>query len=88
MSVPIIDGIDHDTFEYKPVYNSDSHPRGNFRPETLNVALLIRVSIVGIFEWGMLYKESEVPESVLNSRRHPSEPYSSPTHAGGEGSYL
>jgi hypothetical protein len=31
----------------------------------------------------MLYKESEVPKSVLDQRRHPSEPYPSPTHAGG-----
>ena len=40
--------------------------------------------ILGIFEWGMLYKESEVPQKVLDSRRHKSEPYPSPTHAGGE----
>ena len=32
----------------------------------------------------MLYKESEVPKSVLDGRKHPSEPYPSPTHAGGE----
>ena len=40
--------------------------------------------ILGIFEWGLLYKESEVPQKVLDSRRHKSEPYPSPTHAGGE----
>lgn len=37
----------------------------------------------GIFEWGMLYKESEVPVSVIKTRKHNSEPYPSPTHAGG-----
>ncbi|XP_076441761.1 N-acetylgalactosaminyltransferase 7-like [Babylonia areolata] len=37
----------------------------------------------GIFEWGFLYKESAVPEKELATREHPSEPYKSPTHAGG-----
>lgn len=37
----------------------------------------------GIFEWGFLYKESEVPQTVLNKRQHDSEPYKAPTHAGG-----
>ncbi|KAL8619562.1 hypothetical protein ACOMHN_019618 [Nucella lapillus] len=37
----------------------------------------------GIFEWGFLYKESVVPEKELATREHPSEPYKSPTHAGG-----
>lgn len=37
----------------------------------------------GIFEWGFLYKESSVPEKELNRRKHQSEPYRSPTHAGG-----
>ncbi|XP_022920157.1 N-acetylgalactosaminyltransferase 7 [Onthophagus taurus] len=37
----------------------------------------------GIFEWGMLYKENEVPQRELNKRHHTSEPYKSPTHAGG-----
>lgn len=37
----------------------------------------------GIFEWGFLYKESRVPSSVLATRKHNSEPYPSPTHAGG-----
>ncbi|CAG9765485.1 unnamed protein product [Ceutorhynchus assimilis] len=64
MTVPIIDGIDHKTFEYRPVYGEDRHFRG-------------------IFEWGMLYKENEVPERELKSRKHNSEPYKSPTHAGG-----
>lgn len=64
MTVPVIDGIDHKTFEYRPVYGEDRHFRG-------------------IFEWGMLYKENEVPQKELNTRTHNSEPYNSPTHAGG-----
>ncbi|KAJ8953844.1 hypothetical protein NQ318_006695 [Aromia moschata] len=64
MTVPVIDGIDHKTFEYRPVYGDDRHFRG-------------------IFEWGMLYKETEVPQRELNRRKHNSEPYKSPTHAGG-----
>lgn len=64
MTVPVIDGVDHKTFEYRPVYGNDRHFRG-------------------IFEWGMLYKENEVPERELSTREHNSEPYKSPTHAGG-----
>lgn len=64
LTVPVIDGIDHKTFEYRPVYGDDRHFRG-------------------IFEWGMLYKENEVPERELSTREHNSEPYKSPTHAGG-----
>lgn len=64
MTVPVIDGIDHETFEYRPVY-SDGH---NYR---------------GIFEWGMLYKENEVPAREQKRHKHFSEPYKSPTHAGG-----
>ena len=29
----------------------------------------------GIFEWGFLYKESEVPKRELDRRQHFSEPY-------------
>lgn len=64
LTVPIIDGIDHKTFEYRPVYGEHRHYRG-------------------IFEWGMLYKENEVPQRELSTRKHNSEPYKSPTHAGG-----
>lgn len=64
MTVPIIDGVDHETFEYRPVYQGDTHFRG-------------------IFEWGMLYKETELPEQEASKREHNSEPYPSPTHAGG-----
>lgn len=64
MTVPVIDGIDKDTFEYRPVYHGDTHFRG-------------------IFEWGMLYKEIEIPDSEVTRRKHHSEPYKSPTHAGG-----
>lgn len=64
LTVPVIDGINHKNFEYRPVYGEDRHFRG-------------------IFEWGMLYKENEVPERELSTRVHNSEPYKSPTHAGG-----
>ncbi|KAF2894813.1 hypothetical protein ILUMI_11359 [Ignelater luminosus] len=64
LTVPIIDGIDHKSFEYRPVYGEHRHYRG-------------------IFEWGMLYKENEVPQRELSTRKHNSEPYKSPTHAGG-----
>lgn len=56
MTVPLIDGVDHENFEYRPVYQGDT----NFR---------------GIFEWGMLYKENEVPEKEAQSRTYNSEPY-------------
>lgn len=64
MTVPVIDGIDKDNFEYRPVYHGNVHFRG-------------------IFEWGMLYKETELPEQEAKKRKHHSEPYKSPTHAGG-----
>ena len=37
----------------------------------------------GIFEWGMLYKEITVPKKEEQRRKHHSEPYRAPTHAGG-----
>ncbi|XP_043200138.1 N-acetylgalactosaminyltransferase 7-like [Amphibalanus amphitrite] len=37
----------------------------------------------GIFEWGMLYKEAPVPVKEAVRHEHISEPYRSPTHAGG-----
>uniref|UniRef100_A0A1B6CZF7 Polypeptide N-acetylgalactosaminyltransferase n=1 Tax=Clastoptera arizonana TaxID=38151 RepID=A0A1B6CZF7_9HEMI len=64
MTVPVIDGIDYNTFEYHTVYQEGHHFRG-------------------IFEWGMLYKENELPSREANSREYNSEPYKSPTHAGG-----
>ncbi|KAF2885500.1 hypothetical protein ILUMI_20650 [Ignelater luminosus] len=64
LTVPIIDRINHKTFEYRPANPPHTHYRG-------------------IFEWGMLYKETEVPQRELSIRKHNSEPYKSPTHAGG-----
>ncbi|KAJ9590680.1 hypothetical protein L9F63_016196, partial [Diploptera punctata] len=64
MTVPVIDGIDFKTFEYRPVYQGGHHYRG-------------------IFEWGMLYKENELSQKEAKKREHNSEPYKSPTHAGG-----
>jgi len=37
----------------------------------------------GLFEWGMLYKEGQVPKKEVDKRTHHSEPYNAPTHAGG-----
>ncbi|OAF69381.1 Protein-UDP acetylgalactosaminyltransferase 7 [Intoshia linei] len=37
----------------------------------------------GIFEWGMLYKETSINFEQINNRKSPIEPYDSPTHAGG-----
>jgi len=52
MTVPVIDGIDMNTWEYRRVYgDADRHFRG-------------------IFEWGLLYKETELPEKERKSRKH------------------
>uniref|UniRef100_A0A1I7Y004 Polypeptide N-acetylgalactosaminyltransferase n=1 Tax=Steinernema glaseri TaxID=37863 RepID=A0A1I7Y004_9BILA len=65
MTVPVIDGIDMNTWAYRRVYGSaDRHFRG-------------------IFEWGLLYKETEISERERQRRKHNSEPFRSPTHAGG-----
>ncbi|XP_015188126.1 PREDICTED: N-acetylgalactosaminyltransferase 7 [Polistes dominula] len=64
MTVPVIDGIDHKNFAYRPVYQAGHLYRG-------------------IFEWGMLYKENELPKREAKTRPHDSMPYKSPTHAGG-----
>lgn len=56
MTVPVIDGIDHKTFEYRPVYQEGHLYRG-------------------IFEWGMLYKENELPKRESKTRAHNSMPY-------------
>uniref|UniRef100_A0A915K183 Polypeptide N-acetylgalactosaminyltransferase n=1 Tax=Romanomermis culicivorax TaxID=13658 RepID=A0A915K183_ROMCU len=37
----------------------------------------------GIFEWGLLYKETELPEEEMKDRKYNSAPFRSPTHAGG-----
>ncbi|CAF4369188.1 unnamed protein product, partial [Adineta steineri] len=36
----------------------------------------------GIWEWGFLYKETQVPDQELYKRKYTSEPYWSPKHAG------
>jgi polypeptide N-acetylgalactosaminyltransferase len=56
MTVPVIDGVDHDNFEYRPVYQEGQHFRG-------------------IFEWGMLYKENEIPDREVQRRKYNSMPY-------------
>uniref|UniRef100_A0A914WAL2 Glycosyltransferase 2-like domain-containing protein n=1 Tax=Plectus sambesii TaxID=2011161 RepID=A0A914WAL2_9BILA len=65
MTVPIIDGIDMNTWSYRRQYAGAS--------------ALFR----GIFEWGLLYKETELPAEEKNRRKYPTEPFRSPTHAGG-----
>lgn len=37
----------------------------------------------GIFEWGLLYKETAISQKEKNGRTHNSQPFRSPTHAGG-----
>lgn len=37
----------------------------------------------GIFEWGLLYKETKIPQKIADKQRHITDPYDSPTHAGG-----
>ncbi|KAH7729928.1 N-acetylgalactosaminyltransferase [Aphelenchoides avenae] len=65
MTVPVIDGIDMNNWEYRRVYgDADRHFRG-------------------IFEWGLLYKETEIPVEEKKRRKKHSEPFRSPTHAGG-----
>ncbi|KAI6225503.1 Polypeptide N-acetylgalactosaminyltransferase [Aphelenchoides fujianensis] len=65
MTVPVIDGIDMNTWEYRRVYgDADRHFRG-------------------IFEWGLLYKETEISPEEKARRKFNSEPFRSPTHAGG-----
>ncbi|XP_043286848.1 N-acetylgalactosaminyltransferase 7 isoform X2 [Venturia canescens] len=64
MTVPVIDGIDHEDFAYHEVYSEGTLYRG-------------------IFEWGMLYKENELPKRESKTRPYNSMPYKSPTHAGG-----
>lgn len=57
MTVPVIDGIDMNTWEYRRVYgDADKHFRG-------------------IFEWGLLYKETELTEREKRQRKHGSEPF-------------
>lgn len=65
MTVPVIDGIDMNTWEYRRVYGgADVHFRG-------------------IFEWGLLYKETAISKKEKAGRKHNSQPFRSPTHAGG-----
>ncbi|CAI4223359.1 unnamed protein product [Auanema sp. JU1783] len=65
MTVPVIDGIDSDTWAYRSVYGSASK------------------HFSGIFEWGLLYKETEISAREKDGRPYDSMPFRSPTHAGG-----
>ena len=55
MTVPVIDGIDSETFSISPQYQGQS-----FR---------------GIFEWGLKYKETALPEKENRRRKQKTEPY-------------
>lgn len=57
MTVPVIDGIDAKTWEYRSVYGD---------PER---------KYSGIFEWGLLYKETHITERELKDRTHDSQPF-------------
>ncbi|CAD6186671.1 unnamed protein product [Caenorhabditis auriculariae] len=65
MTVPVIDGIDSNTWEYRSVYGN---PSSHFS---------------GIFEWGLLYKETQISARENDGRAKSSQPFRSPTHAGG-----
>lgn len=65
LTVPIIDGVDSENFQYRPVYSKNNE---HFR---------------GIWEWGMLYKEIGLDMNEHLKTHRVSEPYDSPTHAGG-----
>ncbi|KAF1752696.1 hypothetical protein GCK72_019251 [Caenorhabditis remanei] len=65
MTVPVIDGIDSNSWEYRSVYGSPNAHHS------------------GIFEWGLLYKETQITERESAHRQHNSQPFRSPTHAGG-----
>ena len=64
VTVPIVDQIDHTTFQYAPVYHRDERP-------------------VGIWEWGLLYKETRGIDPRHDDPEHMSASYPSPLHAGG-----
>ena len=57
MTVPVIDGIDMNTWEYRRVYGEANR---HFR---------------GIFEWGLLYKETSLPDRERKHRQQDSEPF-------------
>ena len=95
MTVPIIDGIDHETFEYRSVYQGHQHFRGIFEWGMLyKVSLLVFRAIplcrekkplcmICFFLKITSFQETELPEREASKREHGSEPYPSPTHAGG-----
>ncbi|CAF1392166.1 unnamed protein product [Adineta steineri] len=57
-----------DGIDWNTLAHTDTYNGQNFR---------------GVWEWGFLYKENQVPERELKKRNYSSEPYWSPTHAGG-----
>lgn len=61
MTVPVIDGIDLNTWAYRPQYGYGKGA-GLFQ---------------GIFEWGLLYKENALAPDEADAREHPSAPFRS-----------
>lgn len=87
MTVPVIDGIDMNTWAYHPQYGG-SNTYFRYLQCILAIASLHRTKLHlhfcrGIFEWGLLYKESEITSQELARLKYPAEPFRSPTHAGG-----
>lgn len=91
MTVPVIDGIDKDDWSYRIVYGSvDKHYRlffctlsfvHNFMKICvrcgIDYLLLKTIHCSGIFEWGLLYKETEISGQELTRRKYNSEPFRS-----------
>ena len=90
MTVPIIDGIDHETFAYRSVYQDHQHFRGIFEWGMLYKVREKSASHKKISDYLHTHptcmtrlQETELPEKEASKREHGSEPYPSPTHAGG-----
>lgn len=75
MTVPVIDGIDANTWEYRSVYGTaDRHFR--WLSWTLYyLHLLKNILLSGIFEWGLLYKETAISDAERTSRPYNSMPF-------------
>ena len=84
--MPVIDGIQWDDFSINPVYARNSHSRGLFewgmlcKLHACNYVFLLHIPI---HDFPFLDKEGNVPSKEERRRSHHSEPYYSPTHAGG-----
>ncbi|KAI3389353.1 hypothetical protein SNEBB_010709 [Seison nebaliae] len=64
LAIPIVDGIEWNTFKHNVIYSSSSR-------------------FTGIWEWGFFYKETQATSRETSKHTRMTEPYASPTHAGG-----